>query len=176
MLLALILSIHQSALTQPVSIKIPVLVTNDIDLVGISFPLANSNVNQPLFSGLDDGKIAQLAHWYEEARATADTLLSAPHRGWHLQLVRKNGTVVDIMPASHCDQSTDRAGSITIACTTADDWVIIMDSANKQHDSVFALAPSLYRFIMKDHEMWMPSVPMYDYPKTVHVGGSYEFK
>jgi hypothetical protein len=176
MLLALALSINQSALSQSVPKKLPVLATNDIDLVGINFPLPNSNVNQPLFSGLDDGKIAQLAQWYDEAQATADPLLSAPHRGWHLQFVRKNGTVLDIMPASHCNQSTDKAGSVTIACTTAEDRVIIMDSADKQHDSVFAMAPSLYRFIMKDHEMWMPTVPMYDYPKTVHAGVSYELK
>jgi hypothetical protein len=57
-----------------------------------------------------------------------------------------------------------------------EDRVIVMDSAIKQHESVFAMAPSLYRFIIKDHEKWMPTVPMYDYPKTVHTGESYELK
>ncbi|MDQ0874328.1 hypothetical protein QFZ77_002987 [Paenibacillus sp. V4I3] len=174
MLLALTLSIHQSALTQPGPKNVPVLATNDIDLVGIAFPLPNVNVNQSLFAGLDDSKIAQLAQWYDEARPISDTLLSASHRDWHLQFIRKNGTVVDIMPASHCDKSTDKAGSTTITCTTAEDRVIIKDSANKQHDSVFAMAPSLYRFIVKDHEMWMPTVPMYTYQKTVHAGESYK--
>lgn len=175
MLLVLTLLIHQSALTQPGHKNIPTLATNDVDLVGIAFPLPNVNVNQSLFAGLDDGKIAQLAQWYDEARAISDTLLSVPHRDWHLQFIRKNGTVVDIMPASRCDKNTDKAGT-TITCMKAEDRVIIKDSANKQHDSVFAIAPSLYHFIVKDHEMWMPTVPMYTYQKTVHAGESYELK
>ncbi|MCZ8515801.1 hypothetical protein O9H85_25990 [Paenibacillus filicis] len=146
-LLALTLLINQSGLKQKlVPKKVPILSAADINLVRIAFPLPNINVNQPLFAGLDDGKIEQLAQWYDEARTVADTSLSAPHRGWHLQFVRKNNTVVDITPASHCNRSTDKTGSITIACSAAEDRVIVMDSANKQHKSVFAMAPSLYRF------------------------------
>jgi hypothetical protein len=174
-LLALTLLINQSGLNQKlVPQMVPILAANEINLVSISFPIPSNNVNQPLFDGLDDGKIEQLVQWYDESRAIVDTSLSAPHRSWHMQFLRKNKTVVDITPATHCNRSTDKTGSITIACSAAEDRVIIMDSANKQHESVVAIAPAIYRFIMKDHEMWMPIVPMYDYPKTVHAGGNIE--
>jgi hypothetical protein len=104
-LLALTLLINQSDLKQRrIPIKVPIITADDIDLVGIAFALPSSNVNQPLFTGLDADKIAQLAQWYDEARAISDTSLSAPHRGWHLQFVRKNGTFVDITPASHATE------------------------------------------------------------------------
>ena len=93
-------------------------------LIRIAFPLPSLNVNQSLFAGLDDDKIEQLAHWYDEAN-------TIPGRAWHLQFVRKNGTVVDITPASHYEKSTDKAGSITITCSAAEDRVIVRHSEMK---------------------------------------------
>jgi hypothetical protein len=131
-------------------------------------PLPRDQVGQPLFSGRDDGKIAQLLEWIEHAKPVDDATLSMPRRSKHLEVHYNDGSSIGVSPAWRCTGGTDEQGNMSSTCTQVENKIIISPPGDVK--PYYVDSPELYAFIGSKSTEWMPVVPIYRYPAAIRTG------